>query len=86
MHSPIHQVVVCCERSGGHTAELLALLEHMDPKRYSPRTYVVASTDRMGAQKARTFEAQRKSGSSVSTRSVSTSWNAGKLTPQQLRG
>ncbi|CAL8463071.1 g2605 [Coccomyxa elongata] len=50
--------------SGGHTAELLALLEQMDLKRYSPRTYVVASTDRMGAQKARTFEAQRESGSS----------------------
>ncbi|BDA47946.1 UDP-N-acetylglucosamine transferase subunit ALG14 homolog [Coccomyxa sp. Obi] len=52
--------------SGGHTAELLALLEQMDPMRYSPRTYVVASTDRMGAQKARTFEAQKKSGFSVS--------------------
>ncbi|KAK9907372.1 hypothetical protein WJX75_002431 [Coccomyxa subellipsoidea] len=46
--------------SGGHTAELLALLEHMDMERYSPRTYIVASTDRMGAQKATAFEVQKQ--------------------------
>lgn len=66
-------VEMCCEHSGGHTAELLALLEHMDPNRYSPRIYVVASTDRMGAQKARTFEAQKKSCINVRVWSVTTS-------------
>jgi hypothetical protein len=54
--------------AGGHTAELLALLEHMDMERYSPRTYIVASTDRMGAQKATAFEVQKQVSISVSPR------------------
>ncbi|EIE27833.1 hypothetical protein COCSUDRAFT_83453, partial [Coccomyxa subellipsoidea C-169] len=49
--------------AGGHTAELLALLEHMNLERYSPRTYIVASTDRMGPQKARDFEAHKHASS-----------------------
>jgi len=32
--------------SGGHTAEMLALLDALDLRRYSPRIYVVAATDR----------------------------------------
>lgn len=42
--------------AGGHTAEMLALVGELDRSRYSPRTYVVASTDRMGAQKAMAAE------------------------------
>lgn len=38
--------------SGGHTAEMPALVKHLDKDKLQPRTYVVASTDRMGAQKA----------------------------------
>ena len=41
---------------GGHTAEMLALVGQLDREKYSPRTYVVASTDRMGAQKAQAAE------------------------------
>eukprot|EP00884_Botryococcus_braunii_P019054 jgi/Botrbrau1/5832/Bobra.0366s0014.1 len=42
--------------SGGHTAEMLTLVGQLDKKRYSPRTYIVAETDQMGAQKALTSE------------------------------
>eukprot|EP00891_Asterochloris_glomerata_P008949 jgi/Astpho2/8949/fgenesh1_pm.00133_%23_13_t len=42
--------------SGGHTAEMLALVAHMDKQRYSPRCYVVSRTDAMGAHKALTAE------------------------------
>ncbi len=42
--------------AGGHTAEMLALVAHMDKQRYSPRCYVVSRTDAMGAQKALTAE------------------------------
>lgn len=37
---------------GGHTAEMLTLLRSMRRERYSPMVFVVAATDRMGAQKA----------------------------------
>ena len=43
-------------QAGGHTAEMLALLQAMDAKKYSPRQYVVAATDRMGVKKAKAFE------------------------------
>lgn len=42
--------------AGGHTAEMLALVGQLDKDRYAPRTYVVASTDRMGPQKAKAAE------------------------------
>lgn len=32
--------------AGGHTAEMVALLKAMDHTRYTPRTYIVAETDR----------------------------------------
>ncbi|KXZ54449.1 hypothetical protein GPECTOR_4g1000 [Gonium pectorale] len=38
--------------SGGHTAEMLTLMDSMDKSLYSPRTYVVAATDPMSAPKA----------------------------------
>ena len=31
---------------------MLALLKHLDKNKLRPRTYVIASTDSMGAQKA----------------------------------
>ena len=42
--------------SGGHTAEMLKLLSGVNLSNYNPRTYVVASTDRMSAEKVRVFE------------------------------
>lgn len=42
--------------SGGHTAEMLKLLSGVNLSNYSPRTYVVASTDRMSAGKVRLLE------------------------------
>lgn len=47
--------------SGGHTAELLAIMDKLPLETYSPRHYVLASTDRIGADKARDFEAGRGS-------------------------
>jgi hypothetical protein len=35
---------------------MLALLDRMDKDKYAPRIYVVASTDKMGPQKALTAE------------------------------
>ena len=41
---------------GGHTAEMLMLVEGMDKAFYSPRVYVVAETDAMSAKRALTRE------------------------------
>lgn len=35
---------------------MLALVKHLDRNKLHPRTYVIASTDKMGAQKAATSE------------------------------
>lgn len=35
---------------------MLALVRHLDKDKLQPRTYVIASTDRMGAQKAQAAE------------------------------
>ncbi|PRW20336.1 UDP-N-acetylglucosamine transferase subunit ALG14-like protein [Chlorella sorokiniana] len=43
--------------SGGHTAEMMALLQGFDLSVYSPRCYVVAATDGMSGAKAAAFEA-----------------------------
>lgn len=44
--------------AGGHTAEMLKLLGSLQPEQYTPRRYVVAATDAMGAAKAQAFEQQ----------------------------
>lgn len=46
-----------CPRPGGHTAEMMALLQGFDLSVYSPRCYVVAATDGMSGAKAAAFEA-----------------------------
>jgi hypothetical protein len=38
--------------AGGHTAEMLKLLDHFNRKQYVPRCYVVAETDAMSGTKA----------------------------------
>lgn len=45
--------------AGGHTAEMLFLLEKLDFQLYTPRCYVVAATDNLGAQRALTAEQKR---------------------------
>jgi beta-1,4-N-acetylglucosaminyltransferase len=42
--------------SGGHTAEVLALVSALDFQRYTPRTYVISEGDILSAQKAAELE------------------------------
>eukprot|EP00878_Enallax_costatus_P014580 GHUV01015251.1.p1 GENE.GHUV01015251.1~~GHUV01015251.1.p1 ORF type:complete len:217 (+),score=14.91 GHUV01015251.1:265-915(+) len=42
--------------AGGHTAEMLMLVEGLDKAYYSPRVYVAAETDAMSAKRALTRE------------------------------
>ncbi|MCJ1420278.1 UDP-N-acetylglucosamine transferase subunit [Xylographa parallela] len=44
--------------SGGHTAEMLSLLQDLDPSSYTHRSYVVSSGDDFSAAKAIAFEAR----------------------------
>jgi beta-1,4-N-acetylglucosaminyltransferase len=37
--------------SGGHTAEMFAILRALDPARYTPRAYVLAASDSTSASK-----------------------------------
>ncbi|RKP08726.1 oligosaccharide biosynthesis protein Alg14 like-domain-containing protein [Thamnocephalis sphaerospora] len=45
--------------SGGHTSEMLALLESMDATRYSPRIYLVTQGDTLSEERTRVWEGQR---------------------------
>ena len=51
--------------SGGHTSEMLSLLERLPADAYAPRTYIVAKTDDKSASKAMEHE-RRRSGASAS--------------------
>ncbi|KXS10087.1 glycosyltransferase family 1 protein [Gonapodya prolifera JEL478] len=42
--------------SGGHTAEMMRLVRSLPPSRYAPRKYVLAETDTISEEKARSFE------------------------------
>uniref|UniRef100_A0A182NKY3 UDP-N-acetylglucosamine transferase subunit ALG14 n=1 Tax=Anopheles dirus TaxID=7168 RepID=A0A182NKY3_9DIPT len=46
--------------SGGHTAEMLRIVERLDGGRYSPRQYVVASTDKTSVVKVLESEILRQ--------------------------
>uniref|UniRef100_A0A182QI36 UDP-N-acetylglucosamine transferase subunit ALG14 n=1 Tax=Anopheles farauti TaxID=69004 RepID=A0A182QI36_9DIPT len=46
--------------SGGHTAEMLRIAERLDGGRYSPRQYVVASTDKTSVVKVIESEIRRQ--------------------------
>lgn len=50
--------------SGGHTFEMLKLVENVSPGAYSPRIYVTATSDAMSAEKARQLEMWRVASSS----------------------
>lgn len=45
--------------SGGHTTEMLRLMDSLG-KEYSPKEYVLATTDKMSEDKIHTFEESRK--------------------------
>ncbi|KAK2183319.1 hypothetical protein NP493_315g01026 [Ridgeia piscesae] len=47
--------------SGGHTTEMLRLLEHVS-NTYSPRFYIMADTDKMSEEKITKFEKQEPQG------------------------
>ena len=53
---PLRAMVVL--GSGGHTAEMFALLRAVDHRRYAPRTYVLAATDVTSAAKIHAHEAR----------------------------
>eukprot|EP00879_Flechtneria_rotunda_P025794 GHRR01027441.1.p2 GENE.GHRR01027441.1~~GHRR01027441.1.p2 ORF type:complete len:104 (+),score=23.07 GHRR01027441.1:593-904(+) len=57
---PVRTMIVL--GSGGHTAEMLMLVESMDKQFYNPRVYVVAETDKMSAKRALTQEQSWSSG------------------------
>jgi beta-1,4-N-acetylglucosaminyltransferase len=42
--------------SGGHTAEMLRLIEHLNFDKYTRRVYVVSSGDTLSEGKAKAFE------------------------------
>lgn len=42
--------------SGGHTAEMLRIIKHLDLKNYSPRIYIHAQTDRLSRDKVKDLE------------------------------
>lgn len=50
--------------SGGHTFEMLKLVENISPGAYSPRIYVTATSDTMSAEKAKQLEMWRVASSS----------------------
>ena len=54
---PLTPTRLACCPAGGHTAEMLALLQGFDLGVYRPRCYVTAATDDMSGQKAAAFEA-----------------------------
>ncbi|KAG5456241.1 MAG: UDP-N-acetylglucosamine transferase subunit ALG14 [Olpidium bornovanus] len=51
--------------SGGHTAEMLALLENVDLLIFRPRLYFLAMNDPISEAKARVFERERTKARSV---------------------
>lgn len=68
--------------SGGHTAEMLALLRDLDCSKYTHRTYVVSSGDAFSVGKAQEFEvalAKRVKGAAKSKQNVR---STGKALPE----
>jgi len=55
--APVRTLVVM--GSGGHTAEMLALLRTLDRRKYAPLLYVIAASDHTSARRVATFESER---------------------------
>lgn len=56
--SPTHLLIVL--GSGGHTAEMLSMLENLDPRSYHHRTYIVGEGDTLSVKRAIHFEEMLK--------------------------
>lgn len=56
--SPVKTMIIL--GSGGHTAEMLRIVERLNIKNYSPRVYVYAQTDKLSSEKVRDLEAGNK--------------------------
>ena len=56
--------------SGGHTAEMLRLIENLDFDKYISRLYVISSGDILSESKARAFESRKGDQSSKKVRIV----------------
>ncbi|GAA0152615.1 transferase [Lithospermum erythrorhizon] len=52
--NPLRTLIVL--GSGGHTAEMINVLQVLQMDRFKPRYYIAAATDNMSLQKARVFE------------------------------
>ena len=61
-------------RAGGHTAEMLKLMDSMDKAKYVPRCYVVAATDSMSGKKAIAKEQSWEAPSKVRRLRCGTGW------------
>uniref|UniRef100_A0A3Q2Z9E3 UDP-N-acetylglucosamine transferase subunit ALG14 n=2 Tax=Kryptolebias marmoratus TaxID=37003 RepID=A0A3Q2Z9E3_KRYMA len=78
---PVSVLVVA--GSGGHTSEILRLMEHLSAA-YAPRHYVIADTDRMSEEKISTFESSKPQSASEThfifriprSREVHQSWSS----------
>jgi len=46
--------------SGGHTAEMLRIVKHLNIKNYSPRVYIYAQTDKLSVEKVKDLEGGNK--------------------------
>lgn len=60
--------------SGGHTAEMLALLKGLAPGTYAPRDYILADTDHTSAQRIEAFEAARAPTSEIGQAAAATTY------------
>lgn len=47
---------IICIGSGGHTTEMLKLVQTLDFKKYTPRIYIMASSDKISSSKIRAIE------------------------------
>ena len=56
LNLPFMKVGKTSSLAGGHTAEMLTLLQKLNGKEGSTRSYVVAATDQLSAQKAQRYE------------------------------
>lgn len=50
---------IICIGSGGHTTEMLKLVDTLDPSKYSPRHYILASSDKTSLSKIEALEKQK---------------------------
>ncbi|KAL0130443.1 hypothetical protein PUN28_002249 [Cardiocondyla obscurior] len=46
--------------SGGHTAEMLRIVKHLNIKNYSPRIYIHAQTDKLSVEKVKDLEGSNR--------------------------